>query len=101
MFVDVFVGFPYKALAKRVLYHSTLLNSTFMDGVGLRGQTNATCCSVQTRTVENRDLERIMIPNFRRNYPFCSCLRDDLLPVRDCSHVEERGPKEWNFVVYT
>ena len=49
-------------------HHSTLLNSTFLDGVGLRGQTNATCV-VQTRIVEIRDLERIMIPNFRPNYP--------------------------------
>ena len=50
------------------MQHSTLLNSILLDGVGLRGQTNATC-AVRTRTVEIKDLGRIMIPNFRPNYP--------------------------------
>ena len=58
-----------KALAKRIQHRSTLLNSTWLDGVGLRGQTNATCCAVQTRILESRDLGQIMILNFRRNYP--------------------------------
>ena len=55
-----------KALAKRMQHHSTLLNSTLLDGVVLRGQTNATCCAEQTQIPEMRDLGRIMIPNFRR-----------------------------------
>ena len=41
-----------KAPTKRIQRHSTLL-----DGVGLRGQTNATCCAVETRIVVIRDLE--------------------------------------------
>ena len=49
-------------------HYWTSLNSTLLDGVGLRGQTNATCCAVLTRISEIRDLRRIMIPNFRRNY---------------------------------
>ena len=44
-------------------------NSTLLDGVGLRGQTIATCCAVQTRIVEIRDLGRITIPNVRSIYP--------------------------------
>ena len=59
--------FNSKVLAKRMQHHSTLLNSTLFDGVGPRGQTNATC-AVQTRIVEVKDLGRIMIPNFRPNY---------------------------------
>ena len=47
-------------------HNSTLLNSTFL-GAGLRGQTNATCCAVQTRIPQIRDLGPIMISNLRRN----------------------------------
>lgn len=50
-------------------YHSALLNSTLLDGVGLRGQKNATYCAVQTGILEIRDLGRKIIPNFRRKYP--------------------------------
>ena len=57
-------------------HRSTLLNSTFLDGVGLRGQTDATCCAVQIRIAVIRDLRWIMISNFRPIYQL-SCLRDD------------------------
>ena len=58
--------------------HSTLLNSTLSDGVGVRGRTNTTCCTVQTR---------------------CSCLREDLLWMRKCYNVEARGHKSATLLV--
>ena len=58
-----------KTPVKRMQHRSTLLNSTLLDGVGLRGHSNATCCAEQIRIVEIKDLGRIMIPNFRPNVP--------------------------------
>ena len=90
----------YEALAKRMQYHSTLLNSTLLDGVILRGQTNATCCAVLTGTVEIKDLRQIMILNFRPNYPLP-------LPERElaaCAWVQQcwsARPNEFKFVVHT
>ena len=79
--------------------HSTLLNSTLSDGVGLRSQTNATCCAVRTLIVEIRDLGRITISKFRANYPLA--LPDRWLTVR--ARVQQcwsARPNECNFVVH-
>ena len=65
------------------MQYSILLNSTTLDGVGLRGQTNATCCAVRTRIVEIRNLGRIMIPNSQE--------RGDLLRKHECNNVKVRG----------
>ena len=75
-------------------------HSTLLDGVGLGGQTNATCCAVQTRIPEIRDLWRIVIPNFRRNYPLP--LPERLLAAR--ARMQQRWsarPNRYNFVVHT
>ena len=57
-----------QALAKQMQQHLTLLNSTFLDDVGLHGPINASCCTVETQIVQISDLGLIMIPNLRQNY---------------------------------
>ena len=48
-------GTSHNAQAKRMQHYLTLLNSTSLDDVGLRGRTNATRCAEQTRTVKIRN----------------------------------------------
>ena len=80
--------------------HSILLNSTSLDVVWLRHQTNTTCCVEHTRIMEIRDLGRIMIPNFRPIYPLP-------LPERwlaACARIQQcwsARPNGCNLVVHT
>ena len=84
-------------------HHLTSLNSTLLDGVGLRGQTNATCSEMQARIPEIKDLGRIMIPNFWPSYPLplpemtcCTCVSATLLKYAAkrvqlcCSHMRTK-----------
>ena len=87
LYVKCFIS---KAPSKRMQNHPILMNSTLLDDVGPHGQTNATCCAVQTRIVEIRDMGGVMTQILSQTTR-CPCLRDDILCVHECNKVEVRG----------